>query len=211
MELAQKQRKERRPPADKFSERRAELVNAALHTLAELGYARTSLREIAQKSRFSHGVIHYYFSDKDDLIAYCVRDYKAKCVLRYDQIVLDAASYEELREKFASGLAQTLREDALLHRLWYDLRSQALFEDTFRGDVAEIDKSLEDMVWRVMTKAFSLRGIQPTVSREVAYASLDGLFQTALLRFLDDDPAALTDLQTHVREFLSLCCAPQRN
>lgn len=210
MEAVLKQRAERRPPADKYSERRAELVDAALQTLAELGYARTSLREIAQKSRFSHGVIHYYFSDKVDLIAYCVRVYKAKCVLRYDQIVLEASTYDELEEKFAAGLAQTAKDDALLHRLWYDLRSQALFEDTFRTDVKEIDKSLEDMVWRVMTKAFALKSIQPSISPQVAYAALDGLFQTALLRSLANDPLALTELQTRVREFMAFTCAGQR-
>ena len=64
---------------DKFSARRIELAEAALETLAELGYARTSLREIAQKSEFTHGVLHYYFSDKVDLICCCVRHYKAKC------------------------------------------------------------------------------------------------------------------------------------
>jgi len=60
---------------DKFAERRAELGEAALLTLAELGYARTSLREIAQNSAFSHGVLHYYFSDKLDLILCSVRQY----------------------------------------------------------------------------------------------------------------------------------------
>src|ERR1700747_3050170 len=50
-----------RARVDKFSARRIELADAALETLAELGYARTSLREIAQKSEFTHGVLHYYF------------------------------------------------------------------------------------------------------------------------------------------------------
>ena len=58
---------------DKFAERRAQLAVAALQTLAELGYARTSLRDIAQNSEFSHGVLHYYFSDKFELITFCVR------------------------------------------------------------------------------------------------------------------------------------------
>ena len=53
---------------DKFEARRAELADAALATLGELGYARTSLREIAQKTEFSHGVLHYYFRDKNELI-----------------------------------------------------------------------------------------------------------------------------------------------
>lgn len=206
METALRQKPVRRPPVDKYLERRAELVEAALQTLAELGYARTSLREIAQKSRFSHGAIHYYFSDKVDLIAYCVREYKAKCVKRYDQIVLDATTYEELEERFAEGLAQTLREEALLHRLWYDLRAQALYEDTFRQDVKEIDKSLEQMVWRVISRALDLKGVAPGITPPVAYAALDGLFQAALLHFLNEDPDALPNLKSRVREFMSLIC-----
>ena len=79
-----------RRQVDKFAERRAQLAAAALQTLAEQGYARTSLRDIAQHSDFSHGVLHYYFSDKIELITYCVRQYKAECVTRYDSIVATA-------------------------------------------------------------------------------------------------------------------------
>jgi AcrR family transcriptional regulator len=71
--------------ADKFEARRSELANAILLTLAELGYARTSLREIAQNSPHSHGVLHYYFQDKLDLIAEAVKIFEAMCVTRYDQ------------------------------------------------------------------------------------------------------------------------------
>ena len=77
--------------ADKLESRRVELAEATLETLAELGYARTSLREIAQNSEFSHGVLHYYFSDKVDLICCGVRYYKAKCVTRYDGVVAMAS------------------------------------------------------------------------------------------------------------------------
>jgi AcrR family transcriptional regulator len=79
----------------KFAERRAELGEAALQTLAELGYARTSLREIAQNSEFSHGVLHYYFTDKLDLILCSVRQYKARCVRRYDDVTATATSFDE--------------------------------------------------------------------------------------------------------------------
>src|SRR3978361_1652529 len=92
---------------DKFEERSRELADAALQTLSELGYARTSLREIAQNSEFSHGVLHYYFRDKVELITYCVKQYKAECVLRYDQIVATAETADELRETFGVALAGT--------------------------------------------------------------------------------------------------------
>ena len=82
----------RRTPADKYDERRTQLAISALATLGELGYARTSLREIAQNSAFSHGVVHYYFADKFELITHCVRYYKAQCVTRYDGLVAESAT-----------------------------------------------------------------------------------------------------------------------
>jgi len=203
--LATKMRKEAparravRPPVDKFNARRVELAEAALATLAEVGYARTSLREIAQKSEFTHGVLHYYFTDKFDLICCSVRYYKAKCVTRYDQITATARSHAELLDGFLDKLGETIRTEAHMHRLWYDLRAQALFEDAFRDDVTAIDKSLEDMVWRIMSRYAELSGKQPAVSPEALYALFDGLFQKCLLRHLSGDADAVTDLQAELR------------
>src|ERR1700751_2507035 len=97
-----------RRQVDKFAERRAALGEAALQTLAELGYARTSLREIAQNSEFSHGVLHYYFTDKVDLILCSVRQYKARCVTRYDEVTASSTSFEELLDGFAAALGDTI-------------------------------------------------------------------------------------------------------
>ena len=187
---------------DKFTERRLELAKAALKTLSELGYAKTSLREIAQNTEFSHGLLHYYFSDKLDLITCCVRHYKAECVTRYDQITVDARSREELLEAFIEKLTGTVREEAPLHRLWYDLRAQAMFEPAFQGDVAAIDQSLEEMVWRVGSRYAELGGTTPTLEPPILYALFDGLFQKALLRYLSKDEGALPDLAEQVRALL---------
>jgi AcrR family transcriptional regulator len=181
---------------DKFAERRSQLADAALQTLGELGYARTSLREIAQNSEFSHGVLHYYFTDKLDLITACVRQYKATCVTRYDHVVASSTTGRELREGFGATMVATMRDEAPMHRLWYDLRSQALFEPAFREDVRAIDLSLEQMVWRVLSRYSELVEVPVTVPPSVAYAALDGLFQQALLRQLSGDPTAGDHLLT---------------
>ena len=191
---------------EKFNARRIELAEAALETLGELGFARTSLRDIAQNSAFTHGVFHYYFRDKLDLICCCVRHYKAKCVTRYDAVTAGAQSRDELMEGFLGKLAATLREDARMHRLWYDLRAQALFEEAFRKDVAEIDKSLEAMIWRVASRFAELGGKRPAVSSGVLYALFDGLFQNALLRHLSNDAKAIPDLLDEVRRLLPTIC-----
>jgi AcrR family transcriptional regulator len=183
---------------DKVAQRRSELAAAALKTLAEQGYARTGLRDIAANSEFSHGVLHYYFRDKVDLITHCVREYKARCVTRYDEVVATASSASELAAGFLDKLGETLVEEAALHRLWYDLRGQSMFEESFRADVAEIDLSLERMIWRVLSRYAELAGVPLDLTPPTAYAVFDGLFLQALLRQLAGDADAARDLRAAV-------------
>jgi AcrR family transcriptional regulator len=167
--------------ASKHDNRRDELAESALVTLGKLGYAKTSLREIAQHSPYSHGVVHYYFSNKEELITYCVRYYKRTCVTRYDEIVETSTSAEELRARFAAKLAETIREEGAMHQLWYDLRNQSMFEPALREVVRDIDGQLEQMVWRVITRYAALAGKEPAIDSSSCYGMLDGLFNQTLL------------------------------
>ncbi|HEY3471513.1 MAG TPA: TetR/AcrR family transcriptional regulator [Amycolatopsis sp.] len=192
-----------RRQVDKFDQRRAQLAESALQTLAELGYARTSLREIAQNSDFSHGVLHYYFADKVDLLTHCVRRFEEVCVTRYDELVARAGTAEELERDFAAAMAATLRADAKLHRLWYDLRNQSLFEESFRADVLEIDRRREEMIQHVVSRYAELAAKPVALPQPVAYALLDGLFQQALLRHLAGVAAAAAELERDVPAVLA--------
>ncbi len=194
----------RRAPSDKYDERRNQLAESALLTLGELGYARTSLREIANNSEFSHGVVHYYFADKFELIVYCVRYYKARCVTRYDAVVDESTTPEGLLDAFAAKLVETLRDEAPMHRLWYDLRTQSMFEVKLREAVLMIDQTLEDMIWRVVSKYAELRGRPPAMTPSAAYGVLDGLFQQALLGHLTGKADAVDTMAARVHELMPL-------
>lgn len=200
----------RRAPADKHDERRKALAESALVTLGELGYARTSLREIANNSEFSHGVVHYYFHDKLELIVYCVRHYKQTCVRRYDGVIADSQTPEGLVEAFGAKLCETIVQEAPMHRLWYDLRSQSMFDEALRADVLDIDRTLEDMVWRVIARYAELLDLTPTTSPGTAYGILDGLFQQALLGYLAQGEKALAGLASQVAGVMGMLSASWR-
>lgn len=195
-----------RRQVDKFAERRSQLASVALHTLARLGYARTSLRDIAQNSEFSHGVLHYYFSNKQELLMESVRQYEAQCVTRYDDIVASARSSAELRHDFSAAMANTLVTDATMHRLYYDLRNQSMFEESFRAEVLEIDQRREGMIWNVVSRYAGLTGITLDSSPAVTYAIFDGIFQHALLRHLAGHGDAASELRDNVAHILD--CLP---
>jgi TetR/AcrR family transcriptional repressor of bet genes len=184
---------------DRYDERREQLAELALKTLGELGYARTSLRDIATNSPFSHGVLHYYFDDKLDLIDYCIRYYKAKCVTRYDAVIADSTSPDELRQGFAAKLVETIVDEGPMHRLWYDIRAQSMFEQRLRPAVTYVDQTLQDMVWRVVERYAELSSGAPALSPAATYGMLDGLFQAALLgdSLGEDDALAVLVDQVH--------------
>ena len=92
-----------------------------------------------------------------------------------------------------------MRADATMHRLWYDLRSQSLFEEVLRPDVEAIDKSLEKMIWRVISRLGELAGTPVQVPSSLAYAMLDGVFQQCLLKHMSGDSQAITAMQGSVR------------
>lgn len=182
--------------ASKHDTRRDQLAESALTTLGQLGYARTSLREIARHSAFTHGVVHYYFSDKEELITYCVRYYKRTCVTRYDQIVETSTTPDELQARFAAKLAETIREEGPMHQLWYDLRNQSMFEPGLRDVVHEIDGQLEAMIWRVLTRYAALAGRELALDSSTGYGMLDGLFAQSLLAWATGPDSARDEVLT---------------
>ncbi len=173
--------------ADRYAERKRDLARAALGTLAEQGFARTSLRDIARASGFSLGVLHYYFTDKVELIGYCVRLYKQDFIDQVRAAVDGADSADGLRQGLSSVLVRSVREQPKAHRLWYDIRAQSLFDDSFRPAMWAIDGEIEAAIGHFLTRLGELTGTRPDVEPGTAYAVLDGLFQRHLLRHLAGD------------------------
>jgi hypothetical protein len=137
-----------------------------------------------------------------------VRYYKARCVTRYDAVVEDSTTAEGLLDAFAAKLVETLRDEAPMHRLWYDLRTQSMFEVKLREAVLMIDQTLEDMIWRVVSKYAELCGRPPAMTPSAAYGVLDGLFQQALLGHLTGTADAVDTMAARVHELMPLMVAP---
>jgi hypothetical protein len=97
-----------------------------------------------------------------------------------------------------------------MHRLWYDLRTQSMFEPRLREAVVAIDKSLADMVWRVILRYAELGGRSPAMPSSSAYGLLDGLFQQALVNHTLGEDRALPTLVDQVHALLPITLQPEQ-
>ncbi|NRB03652.1 MAG: TetR family transcriptional regulator [Rhodobacteraceae bacterium] len=163
----------------KRKEKKREIAISALETLNGKGYAQTRLRDIAARADMSLGMVHYYFDSKEDLMIYCVRRYKSSFFDAMDTILQSANTPEDLRSGICEALLHTVETEAAGHRLWYDIRSQAMFDPTFQPVVVEMETMMMNMI-----APFSGN---PSDRRVVAglYARIDGVFRLVLQDHLE--------------------------
>ena len=157
----------------KREEKKRQIAESAIEALKGLGYANTSLRDIAEKSDLSLGMLHYYFEDKTDLIIHCVEIYKEIFVANVQEALDKADGREAVIERFSQALVASIVDDEMIHRLWYDIRNQAMFDEAFRPAVAEIEQKLINIV----RLAFAKAGHAKPQNVELSYALLDGAFR----------------------------------
>lgn len=154
-------------------ERKRQIADSAIEALKELGYANTSLRDIAEKSDVSLGMLHYYFADKTDLIIHCVAIYKEGFVENIIRALDNAEGREAVIDNFSEALVVSIIDDEMTHRLWYDIRTQAMFDEAFRPAVASIEGKLINIV----RQAFKKAGHPVPENVDLYYALLDGAFR----------------------------------
>ena len=79
-----------------------------------------------------------------------------------------------------------------------------MFEPGLREAVTLIDQTLEQMIWRVISRYADLAGQEIRLGAAASYAMLDGIFQQALLGHVAGRADALNELCQQVREVMPL-------
>jgi len=174
----------------------------AISSLAELGFARINLRDVAVRSGVSLGVIHYYFESKTELLIYCISIYKEEFIAGLTELIGDARDPERLLAGFADFLADTVETKAHIHRLWYDVRAQAQFDEAFQAVVCEFETLLTD-IFHVLAAKMRELGVACQASDALRlYLNIDNWFRYCLLHKLMGEGEAVSLLRARTLEEL---------
>lgn len=77
-------------------DRRAQIIDAAIESLKDVGYSGTSIREIARRGGFNSALISYYFGGLHGLLLAALDHSSEIRMERYAQAVDEASNLEEL-------------------------------------------------------------------------------------------------------------------
>lgn len=192
-----------RSPTDKartFTEtaRRAQIVAAAIDTIAEVGVANASLARIGERIGISKGLVSYHFAGRDELLkqvaSTIVEQIRAFMVPRTSAEAASGSGF--LRAYIESNLA--FMQDHRNHMMAI-LRASAEDQDQFEegGEVGEAVQTLE----RHLARLQSERQLRPDFDPLVVALAIRAAINAILLR-LAQDPGL--DLDECARELVNL-------
>ncbi|MER5455232.1 TetR/AcrR family transcriptional regulator [Micromonospora sp. NPDC002389] len=176
--------------------RRAQIVNAAVETIAEVGYHRASMGKIGTRAGISRGLISYHFAGKSELITQVVTTvYTDAAASMAPMIDAETTPAGQLRAYISSNLEYMRAHPARMIALVEILTSGGL-GDLPDADPAEFDRQLLlplEQLFEAGQASGEFRDFDVTVMARIVRGVIDAV-PTALSR----DPGL--DIDRYLRE-----------
>ena len=117
-------------------ERKRQILEALHRCLQEKSFEKTSIKDIARKANVNHGVLHYYFSSKEDIllnyIDYVIEDYQSQ--LQEWLVTQDAAfsGHKVFVREIFSFINNKITLNKSLSRIFVEIWEIALYNEAVR-------------------------------------------------------------------------------
>ena len=164
------------PQQERSRRTRAALLDAAIECLAELGYAETTVTEVAKRAGVSRGAQLHHFPTKAELLTAAVTHLFDRRMALY-------------RKAFANLDPGADRLDASIELLWSmyggpgfiawaELWMAARSDETLRAAVVEMDRNFLEQSWLIYAEMFPEATAQDAefqrLTLDFAFALMDG-------------------------------------
>jgi AcrR family transcriptional regulator len=115
---------------------RARIIAAASKVLAEKGYEATTIKEIAREAQAAPGLVHYYFSGKDELLVEVLQTAGQRFHQHMQQFIQNAPTDQPLTY-YLHQLYERVDQEPEVYRLRYESFSLGLHNATIAPKVRE--------------------------------------------------------------------------
>lgn len=102
-------------------ERREKIVWALFDCLAKSGHETVTVKQIATRADLPHGVIHYYFEKKDDIVAALVSSLTKNYIDLFEKSLEAVTASAEQVDRMLEYLVEAFVFDRKLNRVFYNL------------------------------------------------------------------------------------------
>lgn len=166
---------------------RARLRTATYESLVDVGYARTTTREVLRRAGVSRGTMLHHYPSRDALLAAAVEEVIDRHLAAFlDALCSGPRNAETLIERVWAVM------NGPTYHAWLDLVAASRTDEALRARVKEVNERFDESVMEIHRERFPGRG--SFVATQFAFAVLQGLAVSSIY----EDPEHLAP----VRELL---------
>lgn len=158
-------------------ERRAQLIEATLSTIAECGFSRTTLTEVARRAGLSHGLVLFHFETKDKLFVEAL-DYLSEEYRNNWQSALAASGptpEERLAALVEADFSPQVCQPSRLYAwcaYWGESQSRPLYQERCGANDEHYNRTLEG-ICAEMNASYGY-GIDPVRAARLIRITIEG-------------------------------------
>ena len=144
---------ESRGPGRPSTGARERVLDAALETLLEEGYAGLTYAKVAVRAGENKSLISYYFGSKQGLVGAVSELVGNRITLDVLKEIRGSESVAELAEGMVAGLWKVMDEDERVARLYFDLSAVSVVDDEIRSALQEVKGNWRRVITNYLVKA----------------------------------------------------------
>ena len=170
--------------ADREARKRS-ILQAAIETFAEKGFAASRTRDIASRAGIAEGTIYLYFESKDELLLTAFREAVEEFSASVERLLADERSFLERLESFVeSQFVRIERDPGLAAVLLFESRQTTKF---YGGAVREVLRGYASAVERLLESGIATGEVRGDVDLPLARRMLIGAVEEVELNWLLSD------------------------
>jgi TetR/AcrR family fatty acid metabolism transcriptional regulator len=202
----------RKPRTFTEAARRAQIIGAAIDTIAEVGFGRASLARIGERVGISKGLIGYHFAGKDDLIEQVELEVLEQGKAYMRPRIVDAMSTGSgfLRAYIESNLA-FMREHRNYMVAVVEIERSGLTADgqeRFHSHAAAIDEATQ-VLGRHLAHYQAVGELSPDFDPNVMAVAIRAAIDAVLHRYARDPGLDVDNYATEIANLFELATRPQ--
>ena len=164
--------------------RREQLINATIDSLAERGYAATTLADVADGAGLSRGIVNFHFTSKDNLLSETIRYLQDEYTANWQAMVGKARS-DTASQLLAMVTADLDRKICTQRKLaaWFALLTEAKTKPTYQKLAWERDDKYRTTLAAICRAAKLEAGyaFDAQSTADAIYAMQEGLWLRMML------------------------------
>ncbi|HVN71323.1 MAG TPA: TetR/AcrR family transcriptional regulator [Desulfomonilia bacterium] len=188
-------------------ERRLQILKALDACLQEKSFEKTSIKDIARKAGVNHGVLHYYFSSKEDIllnyIDYVIDDYQAQVDEWLGTKDLARYGKKEFMEELFGFVNNRITLNKGISTIFVEIWEIALYHESVRGKLRKAyNRWIDELVTHLGRYIHDKEFVRQVSIAMVAFWEGIALFSTIFKAGEVDIKEILRGFQARILEIL---------